>query len=80
MISFAAVVPHSPFLLPTIGKEKTDKLQKTLDAYAQLEKDLYVLNPEVVVIIAPHGSSLQEAMTINQAPPAEIDEVPPEEK
>jgi len=67
MIVFAAIVPHSPLLIPTIGKEHQAKLQKTLDAYKEIEQALYLAKPETLVIIAPHGARYPDAFSANIA-------------
>lgn len=67
MLVFSAIVPHSPLLLPSIGKKNREKLKKTLAAYQKLEEDLYIAKPETVIIFSPHGTSLPEAFSINLA-------------
>lgn len=68
MIVFAVVVPHSPLLLPTIGKEHQKKLKKTLEAYKTLEEELYVTKPDTLVVLSPHGSTLPTAFPIFISP------------
>lgn len=67
MIVFAAVTPHSPLLLPTVGKKQQVKLKKTLSAVKQLEEELYAAKPEVLVIFSPHGQTLPESFSIHVA-------------
>ncbi|MFZ6015188.1 MAG: AmmeMemoRadiSam system protein B [Patescibacteria group bacterium] len=67
MIVFGAIVPHSPLLIPTIGKEHQAKLQKTIDACKQIEQALYLTKPETLVIIAPHGPRYPDAFSANMA-------------
>lgn len=55
-IVFAAVTPHSPVLLPSIGKEHLKKLRKTVTALKRLEQELYATHPETILIISPHGA------------------------
>ncbi len=64
-IVFAAMTPHPPLLLPTIGKEKTAALKKTADALTRLEEELYISKPSVIVIITPHGSLFPDAFAVN---------------
>lgn len=64
MIVFSAIVPHSPLLLPTIGKERQKKLKKTLAAYALIEQDLYASKPDCLVIFTPHGGTLPESLPL----------------
>jgi aromatic ring-opening dioxygenase LigB subunit len=67
MIVFAAIVPHSPLLLPSIGKEHRDALHVTLDAYQEIEQALYVAKPDTLCIIAPHGVRYPDAFSVNLA-------------
>jgi MEMO1 family protein len=68
MIVFSAIVPHSPLLAPGVGKEKRDALATTLNAYAEIERALYVTHPETLVIISPHAASYPDAFSANMAP------------
>jgi AmmeMemoRadiSam system protein B len=62
---FAGIVPHPPLLIPEIGKDKTQQLAKTKAAFEQLEQDLYIAKPQVIVVISPHTGRFEEAFTIN---------------
>lgn len=52
---FAGITPHTPVLLPTIGKEASDKLKKTHVALKKMEEQLYISRPDIIIIITPHG-------------------------
>lgn len=52
---FAAIAPHSPVLLPSVGKEHLKKLKKTITALHRLEQELLASKPDVIVVISPHG-------------------------
>lgn len=67
MIVFAAIVPHSPLLIPTIGKEHRDKLAATLAACKEIEQALYLAQPDCIVIVAPHGTRYPDAFSANLA-------------
>ena len=67
MIVFAAIVPHSPLLIPTIGKDHRDKLAATLAALSEIEQALYLNKPDTICIIAPHGARYPDAFSINLA-------------
>ncbi len=65
MIVFSAIVPHSPLLVPTIGKEHREKLAGTIAAMTEIEQALYLLKPDTICIIAPHGTRYPDAYSIN---------------
>jgi len=67
-LAFAAVVPHTPVLIPSIGKTALKKLDKTKVALEKLEEDLYLSKPDLIIIISPHGSYFSDAFTINVCP------------
>ncbi len=70
---FASFVPHPPLLIPTIGKEAVKKVEQTKQALEQLEEDLYLSRPEIILIISPHGSYFNDAFTINNFSEYETD-------
>lgn len=65
---FAAITPHPPLLIPSIGKESIKKLDKTKQALEKMEEDLYLAKPDVILMISPHGTSFSDAFTINVCP------------
>ena len=65
---FAAITPHPPLLIPSIGKDAAKKVAKTKLALEKLEEDLYLTKPDVIIIFSPHGSLLKEAFTVNRCP------------
>ncbi|MDF1496889.1 MAG: AmmeMemoRadiSam system protein B [Patescibacteria group bacterium] len=67
MIVFGAIIPHSPLLIPSIGKDQREKLKVTIDAISQIEQALYLAKPETIVIIGPHGPRYPDAFSTNMA-------------
>lgn len=67
-IVFCAIVPHSPILIPSIGKENTERLKLTLASIKKLEDDLIASRPDTILIISPHGIIQQNVFTINLSP------------
>jgi AmmeMemoRadiSam system protein B len=70
---FAAIAPHPPLLIPAIGHDAIKKVEKTKQALEQLEKDLYITHPEIIVIISPHGSYFKDAFSIHANPQYQTD-------
>jgi len=64
-IVFAAVVPHSPVLVPSIGKEHLKKLKKTVAAMKRIEQDLYASHPDTILIVSPHGPVEADHFTLD---------------
>ncbi|MBU1032376.1 MAG: AmmeMemoRadiSam system protein B [Patescibacteria group bacterium] len=67
MIVFATIVPHSPLLIPSVGKEHREKLAATLTACQEIEQALYLVKPDTICIIAPHGTHYPDAFSANLA-------------
>lgn len=67
-IVFSAIVPHSPILIPSIGKENSKLVEATASAFRKIEEDLYSAKVETIVIISPHGPIQQNVFSINIAP------------
>ncbi len=67
MIVFAACIPHSPLLIPAIGKRHREKLVRTIEAYDRLRQRIASVSPEAFVIISPHVPPHAGIFTINVA-------------
>jgi aromatic ring-opening dioxygenase LigB subunit len=65
MLIFAAHVPHTPLLLPSIGRKNTEALKKTTKALKIVAEELYATNPEVIVVLTEHGNPSPEAFAAN---------------
>ena len=65
MLVYAGLVPHSPLLLPTIGKENHEKLTKTVEAVSKLSERLYMTRPDTMVVISSHAIQHKKAFSIN---------------
>lgn len=64
MISFAAMVPHPPIIIPEIGKDEIKKVKKTVSALSVLNMRLKDIAPDTIIIISPHGFIFQNKMTL----------------
>jgi aromatic ring-opening dioxygenase LigB subunit len=73
MIVFSAFTPHSPLLLPSIGKENVDQLSQTQEAMEYLAEELYASMPDTIVVISAHTDRHDDAFSINLHDPYGID-------
>jgi AmmeMemoRadiSam system protein B len=62
------LLPHSPLLIPEIGRTNHHFLAKTTAAYERLGAELKEAGVETIVIISPHGRLAADSFTINIAP------------
>lgn len=72
-IVFAGITPHPPVLLPEIGKDNAEKIEQTKNGFKKIEQDLYIAQPESIVIISPYGQILDDAFNINLSPEYKVD-------
>jgi len=68
MINSAFITPHSPILIPAIGRANTGLLEKTAAAYKKIEAKLTAEPVETVVVISPHNPGLADSFAINSSP------------
>jgi MEMO1 family protein len=65
-LSFAAIVPHPPILIPSIGKEAgLDQIQNTKAAMERLETELYAAHIKTIIIISPHESIHDDSFVVH---------------
>jgi AmmeMemoRadiSam system protein B len=65
MLSFAAIAPHPPIIIPNVGKNNLDLVKKTIAGMNKLEKKLRKNQPDIIIIISPHGTLFADAFSIN---------------
>ena len=68
-----ALLPHSPLLIPEIGRTNFSFLAKTSAAYDEIAEELKAKEINTIIIISPHGSAQTNSFIINVAPEMEID-------
>lgn len=64
-ITRAYVVPHPPLILPSVGKGQEQKIQKTVDAYLRIAREIALAEPETIILITPHSISYQDYIHIS---------------
>jgi AmmeMemoRadiSam system protein B len=67
MLSFAAICPHPPLLIPSIGGEEVLKVQKTSEAMSLLAGEIREKKIDTILVISPHGAIFMDSMSINLA-------------
>jgi len=65
MLIFASFTPHTPLLIPNIGKENLEHLSKTIKAIEKIEEDLAKAKPDTIIIFSGHHSFLTDHFIIN---------------
>jgi len=63
MLKFAAILPHPPIIIPTIGSPSDlKKVEKTIKALEKIREDFDKKEIETLFLISPHGPVSFEAM------------------
>lgn len=71
-INFAALVPHPPLAIPTIGKDKAMLVESTVKSLETLAEEIYYTQLDTIIIISGHGQILDSAFSINHSPKLNI--------
>jgi len=61
------ITPHPPILLQEVGGGETRKVAATIRAMQELAQLARELDPEVVIIISPHGTVFRDALAVTTA-------------
>ncbi|MFH1193424.1 MAG: class III extradiol dioxygenase subunit B-like domain-containing protein [bacterium] len=64
MISFAAITPHAPLLIPGVAKEGGEKLKITKEAMEDLQKKIEAAGLDSLLIISGHKKMHHDAFGI----------------
>jgi len=61
----AYIVPHPPLIVPDVGGGEEKEIQKTIDAYHQIAREIKELNPDTIIITSPHSVIYQDYIHIS---------------
>jgi AmmeMemoRadiSam system protein A len=73
MITYAALSPHPPLLIPEIGGTRIQDVAVTVAGMEQMAKELVDSYPETVVFLTPHGNVFSDAVSALSEPRLEGD-------
>lgn len=59
------IVPHPPLILPEIGRGEERKIQKTIEAYRQVSREMVLQKPETIIILSPHTTMYRDYFHIS---------------
>lgn len=51
----AYAVPHPPLIVPEVGRGQERRVQRTIDAYQAIAKEIGALAPETILVLTPHS-------------------------
>jgi len=65
------ILPHSPLLIPEVGKANYNMLERTSLAYEKVAQELKEI--DTLIVISPHSLDKADAFGINVAPEMRVD-------
>lgn len=68
MIRFAAIVPHPPIIISTIGRSNLNLARKTVNAMKAVGEKFRAVKADTVFLISPHGPVQYDKFIINYSP------------
>ena len=72
-MSFVAsfAVPHPPLIVREVGRGSEKQVQKTIDSYEKIAKEISEIEPETIIISSPHTLFLQDGFYLSSTPTME---------
>jgi len=58
------LMPHPPVVIPAVGREQSKLVAATARSMDEVGRQIASLEPEVIVVISPHGPLFSDAITI----------------
>lgn len=50
----AFVVPHPPLIVPEVGRGDEEQINKTIESYQRIAKEISKIKPDTIIITSPH--------------------------
>ncbi|MFA5155499.1 MAG: class III extradiol dioxygenase subunit B-like domain-containing protein [Patescibacteria group bacterium] len=72
-LSVAALLPHSPLLIPEIGQANYKFLAKSAAAYERIAAKLQAAEIETIIVLSPHAGGSHDSFLLNVAPEMAVD-------
>lgn len=68
MLTYAALSPHPPLIVPYIGKERLKDVDSTVTGMRQMAALVVQSRPETIVFFTPHGNVFADCVTVLTEP------------
>ncbi len=63
MITYTALTPHPPLIVPSVGGGRISEVASTVQAMKSLARELAATSPETLVVLTPHGNVFSDCIT-----------------
>ena len=64
----AFALPHPPLIIPEVGKGNEKVVEKTIDSYKKVAKEIRDLKPETIIISSPHTVCYKDYFYVSTKP------------
>ena len=61
-------LPHPPLIIPEVGKGNEKIVEKTIESYKKIAKEIAKLKPETIIISSPHTVCFKDYFYISSTP------------
>lgn len=62
------LMPHPPIMVYEVGREETQKVQKTIESCRSIGQEIKAIQPETIIIITSHGPLFSDAIALSLEP------------
>lgn len=67
------ILPHPPIIISEVGRGEEQKIQKTIDAFNEISRQIALIKPDVIVVSSPHAESYYDYLQISAGDSAKGD-------
>ncbi len=63
MITYTALTPHPPLIIPSVGGGRIREVASTVQAMEYVARELAAASPQTLVVLTPHGNVFSDCIT-----------------
>ena len=67
-VKIAGLSPHPPLIVPGVGGDRLNEVQKTINSLRELSKEIVSSNVDLIITISPHGPVFRDAVAVIDLP------------
>ncbi|HWP97399.1 MAG TPA: AmmeMemoRadiSam system protein A [Syntrophomonadaceae bacterium] len=64
MISYAALAPHPPLIIPDVGGARINDVSATVSGMRQMAQAVVESKPETIIFLTPHGNVFADCLSV----------------
>ncbi|MDD4801657.1 MAG: AmmeMemoRadiSam system protein A [Syntrophomonas sp.] len=63
MITYVALSPHPPVIIPEVGEKRLKEVEATVQSMQSIAQELVASSPDTVIFLTPHGNVFSDCIT-----------------